>query len=64
VIEVAYGIYGVRGRLVIAHDKDEAFRFLREHVPYKKGYEIKLKAQPGNRVPGTAKIYMWAQVKK
>jgi hypothetical protein len=60
---MSYGIYGVRGRLVIAHDREEAFRFLREHVPYKKGYEIKLKAQPGNRGDPT-KIYIWAQVKK
>jgi len=60
---MSYGIYGVRGRLVIAHDREEAFRFLREHVPHKSGYEIKLKMQPGSR--GTdVKIYMWAQVKK
>ena len=60
---MSYGIYGVRGNLVIAHDREEAFQFLREHVPYKSGYEMKLKAQPGNR-GNDVKIYMWSQVKK
>ncbi|MFA5715544.1 MAG: hypothetical protein WC998_07380 [Candidatus Paceibacterota bacterium] len=59
---MSYGIYGVRGRLVIAHDREEALRFLREHVPYKSGYEMKLKMMSGR---GTdIKVYMWAQVRK
>jgi hypothetical protein len=48
IMKSGYGIYGVSGKdLIIAHDRKEAFKFVREHFPYKEGYKTVLKMTSG-----------------